>query len=93
MEDPTDLPGLAHFTEHMLFLASEKYPKESEYSSFVAAHGGCTNAFTSLEDTCYMFEINHTHLEEALDRLAQFFICPLILEDGVDREIKAVDSE
>ncbi|KAJ4346429.1 metalloprotease [Didymosphaeria variabile] len=29
----------------------------------------------------------------ALDRFGQFFICPLFLEDTVDREIKAVDSE
>ena len=33
--DPDDLPGLAHFTEHMLFYASEKYPQEDEYSKFV----------------------------------------------------------
>ena len=33
--DPDDLPGLAHFTEHMLFYASEKYPLEDEYSKFV----------------------------------------------------------
>ncbi|KAF2685190.1 hypothetical protein K458DRAFT_417258 [Lentithecium fluviatile CBS 122367] len=29
----------------------------------------------------------------ALDRFGQFFICPLFLEDTVDREIRAVDSE
>ncbi|PSN58879.1 LuxS/MPP-like metallohydrolase [Corynespora cassiicola Philippines] len=29
----------------------------------------------------------------ALDRFGQFFICPLFLEDTLDREIKAVDSE
>lgn len=33
--DPDDLPGLAHFTEHMLFYASEKYPLEDDYSKFV----------------------------------------------------------
>jgi predicted Zn-dependent peptidase len=27
MSDPPELPGLAHFTEHMLFYASEKYPE------------------------------------------------------------------
>jgi insulysin len=29
----------------------------------------------------------------ALDRFGQFFICPLFLEDTLDRELKAVDSE
>lgn len=46
-----------------------------------------------LQDTNYHFDVNHDHLEPALDRFAQFFICPLISEDGVDREANAVDSE
>lgn len=33
--DPTAFPGLAHFLEHMLFYASEKYPVEDEYMKFV----------------------------------------------------------
>jgi hypothetical protein len=32
MCDPQELPGLAHFCEHMLFYSSEKYPVEDEYS-------------------------------------------------------------
>lgn len=32
LSDPVELPGLAHFTEHMLFYASEKYPQEDAYS-------------------------------------------------------------
>ena len=31
MSDPADVAGLAHFTEHMLFYSSEKYPEEGEY--------------------------------------------------------------
>jgi hypothetical protein len=38
--DPEDIPGLAHFCEHMSFLGNKKYPKENEYSSFLASHGG-----------------------------------------------------
>jgi hypothetical protein len=32
MSDPNELPGLAHFCEHMLFYSSEKYPVEDDYS-------------------------------------------------------------
>jgi insulysin len=32
MCDPEQLPGLAHFCEHMLFYSSQKYPVEDEYS-------------------------------------------------------------
>lgn len=56
-------------------------------------HGGHTNAYTACEDTNYHFECNWEALEEALDRFAQFFISPLISEDGVEREVNAVDSE
>jgi len=36
LSDPPGLPGLAHFTEHLLFFASDKYPEEDEYSKFLA---------------------------------------------------------
>jgi insulysin len=91
--DPDGLEGLAHFLEHMLFYASEKYPKEDSYSKFIAEHGGSTNAFTSSESTNFYFDINADCLEEALDRFAQFFIKPLMSADATIREIKAVDSE
>ena len=34
--DPRALPGLAHFTEHMCFLGSKRYPEENEYKHFHA---------------------------------------------------------
>ncbi|EIE20423.1 hypothetical protein COCSUDRAFT_30601 [Coccomyxa subellipsoidea C-169] len=91
--DPKKMPGLAHFCEHMLFYASEKYPEEDAYSKFLSEHGGHTNAYTAAESTNYHFDCNWDSLEEALDRFAQFFISPLISEDGVEREVNAVDSE
>ena len=38
--DPEELPGLAHFCEHMLFLGTKKYPEEGSYQKLLAAHGG-----------------------------------------------------
>ncbi|MEW5314724.1 MAG: hypothetical protein WDW38_006196 [Sanguina aurantia] len=91
--DPVGLDGLAHFTEHMLFYSSAKYPVEDEYSKYVSDHGGHTNAWTASENTNYQFDVNWDALEPTLDRFAQFFISPAISADGVDREVKAVDSE
>ncbi|GKV27575.1 hypothetical protein SLEP1_g36735 [Rubroshorea leprosula] len=91
--DPDGLEGLAHFLEHMLFYASEKYPLEDSYSKYINEHGGSTNAFTDSEDTNYYFDVNTDGFEEALDRFAQFFIKPLMSADATMREIKAVDSE
>ncbi|XP_012466864.1 insulin-degrading enzyme-like 1, peroxisomal isoform X2 [Gossypium raimondii] len=91
--DPVGLDGLAHFLEHMLFYASEKYPLEDSYSKYITEHGGSRNAFTDYEMTNYFFDVNTDCFEEALDRFAQFFIKPLMSADATMREIKAVDSE
>eukprot|EP00941_MAST-03F_sp_MAST-3F-sp1_P004838 g4838.t1 len=91
--DPSDIPGLAHFCEHMLFLGTEKYPKEDEYNTFLHNHGGSSNAFTATEDTNYYFSVDQDALHGALDRFAQFFISPLFTESATKREQNAVDSE
>ncbi|XP_024375007.1 insulin-degrading enzyme-like 1, peroxisomal isoform X1 [Physcomitrium patens] len=91
--DPEGLQGLAHFLEHMLFYASVKYPKEGMYKKFLSEHGGYANAYTGHQHTNYHFDVNAGHLEEALDRFAQFFICPLLSPEATSREIHAVDSE
>ncbi|KAF9425755.1 Insulinase (Peptidase M16) [Entomortierella beljakovae] len=93
LTDPKNLQGLAHFLEHLLFMGTAKYPKENEYSEFLANHSGSSNAFTGLDNTNYYFEVGHDHLEGALDRFAQFFISPAFSENCKDRELRAVDSE
>ncbi|KAG7269730.1 hypothetical protein CRUP_037614 [Coryphaenoides rupestris] len=80
LSDPANISGLAHFCEHMLFLGTEKYPKENEYSQFLSEHAGSSNAFTSGEHTNYYFDVSHEHLQGALDSCK-------------DREVNAVDSE
>uniref|UniRef100_A0AAY4A776 Nardilysin n=1 Tax=Denticeps clupeoides TaxID=299321 RepID=A0AAY4A776_9TELE len=91
--DPGDLPGLAHFLEHMVFMGSEKYPSENGFDAFLKKHGGSDNASTDCERTIFQFDVQRKHFKEALDRWAQFFICPLMIKDAVDREVEAVDSE
>lgn len=93
MSDPEDLPGLAHFCEHMLFLGTTKYPEENAYSKFLSEHGGSSNAFTSGEHTNYFFDVSPEHLLGALDRFAQFFCCPLFTASATEREVLAVNSE
>ncbi|XP_034408413.1 insulin-degrading enzyme-like [Cyclopterus lumpus] len=93
LSDPANISGLAHMCEHMLFLGTKKYPKENQYSEFLSEHAGSSNAFTNGEHTNYFFHVSHEHLEGALDRFAQFFLCPLFDETCMDRELNAVDSE
>lgn len=76
--DPEDIPGLAHFLEHMLFMGTEKYPDENEYSKYLSEHGGGSNAYTADELTNYFFAVSSDSFEGALDRFSRFFVCPLI---------------
>ncbi|XP_062987119.1 nardilysin-like isoform X2 [Elgaria multicarinata webbii] len=91
--DPDDLPGLAHFLEHMVFMGSQKYPDENGFDTFLKKHGGSDNASTDTERTVFQFDIQKKYFKEALDRWAQFFIHPLMIKDAIDREVEAVDSE
>jgi insulysin len=93
LQDPKEIPGLAHFCEHLLFMGTKTYPSENEYSSFLSQHGGRSNAFTAGDHTNYYFDIHAEYLEGALDRFSKFFIEPLFLDSCIDRELQAVHSE
>lgn len=88
-----DVEGIAHFLEHMLFMGSVKYPNENDYNTYIKENGGSSNAFTSSDHTNYYFDCVPEGLFKVLDIFAQFFINPLLKEDGVKRELNAVDSE
>ncbi|KAJ1722535.1 metalloprotease [Coemansia erecta] len=91
--DPPDSLGLAHFLEHMLLKGSRKYPRENEFSDYMATNSGEYNASTNENSTCYYFHCDNSALEGGLDRLAQLFIDPLMDADCTDRELNAVHSE
>ncbi|XP_041971501.1 nardilysin-like [Aricia agestis] len=91
--DPADIQGLAHFVEHMVFMGSEKYPKENEFDAFIKKKGGSDNASTDCEVTTYYFEIQEKHLAQAMDIFSQFFVSPLMLKEAMQREREAIESE
>ena len=93
MSDPTDVPGLAHLTEHVLFLGSEMFPHENHFRSFISEHGGQTNAQTFADVTKYFFDIAPEKLQDALEIFSQMFIAPLFNETSITREISAVNNE
>ncbi|KZT69510.1 LuxS/MPP-like metallohydrolase [Daedalea quercina L-15889] len=93
MFDPPDVPGLAHFCEHMLLKGTVPFPEENDFYAYVSSHGGSKNASTGASITKYWFSIGSSHLSGGLARLAAFFHAPLFTESLTKREIYAVDSE
>ncbi len=93
MDDPQDLPGLAHFLEHMLFLGSQRYPGEDDFGAFLQENRGSSNAYTTMEHTSYHFHVAVEGFEQALSIFAQFFATPLLSADASAREVRAVQAE
>lgn len=92
-DDPRELPGLAHFCEHMLFLGTQKYPDPSGFDQFMSKYAGSTNAFTSKEATVYFAAASSEAAPEGLDRFADFFRAPLFQKEFVKKEVQAINSE
>ncbi|PVG04445.1 hypothetical protein CPB86DRAFT_778728 [Serendipita vermifera] len=93
MADPDDMPGLAHFCEHLSFMGTEDFPIENEYKKYIKKHGGMTNASTSSSTTTYHFQVQSAFLSGAIHRFAGFFHSPLFAPSCVAREVNAVNSE
>lgn len=65
-DDPTEIVGISHFLEHMMFKGSKKYPG-SQYTKLITARGGNTNAYTTFDATVYETTIGSEHLELVMD--------------------------
>jgi protease-3 len=93
LKDPSTQAGMAHYLEHMLFLGTEKYPDTAEYGKFMSNNGGSSNAYTWLDITNYMFQINNAPFDEALDRFSDFFKSPKLYAEYTEKEKNAVNAE
>lgn len=93
MNDPDDIPGLAHLCEHTMFLGSQKYPADNEFRLFISENGGFTNAQTFADVTKYFFDVVPEKFDAALDRFSQMFLAPCFNREAIEREILAVDNE
>lgn len=71
--EPDELPGLAHFLEHMLFMGSKKYPNVSEFNDFVSQNGGNYNAMTNIENTNFFYTLSSDALEKSMDIFSRYF--------------------
>lgn len=93
LQDPMTQQGMAHYLEHMLFLGTEDYPDTKGYSEFMTANGGLQNAYTWLDITNYMFSVNNSAVDEALDRFSDFFKAPMLYPEYTEKEKNAVNAE
>ena len=92
-DDPLDIPGLAHFLEHMLFLGTKEDPSPSAYGDFITKRGGYQNAHTNYDTTTYHFSIDPSQIEPALSLFGQQFTAPLLSQEYISKEKKVIHAE
>lgn len=91
--DGKETPGLAHLTEHAVFLGSQDFPDTSGLDAYLAQRGGSSNAYTALDATCYYMDFALDALSDVLARWAAAMGRPLLAQEVLGKEINAVDSE
>lgn len=84
--------GSAHFLEHMIYKASEKYPSEALISGLIEQEGAITNAMTSHERICFFIH-TQSNVELMFDILSDGIKNPLFREDDIVVERGAVLQE
>jgi predicted Zn-dependent peptidase len=84
--------GLSHFIEHMIFKGTEKRSAFQIAKEFDAI-GGQTNAFTSMEATCYHARVVDTHLETMVEILSDIFLNSTFDPLEIERERPVICQE
>ena len=84
--------GLSHFIEHMIFKGTKKRSALQIAKEFDSI-GGNTNAFTSMENTCYHAKVMDTHLDTMVDILSDIFLCSAFESIEVEKERTVIVQE
>lgn len=91
-QDDDDIPGLAHFTEHMIYLGS-KSNKPGDFEEYLSNYFGITNAYTENEKTTFYFQVGCKGFIKALYMFSRMFAEPLFDVNFMNKEINSVNSE
>lgn len=84
--------GISHFIEHMLFKGTDKR-SAAEIAETIDNIGGQLNAFTGKECTCFYTKTLDTHLDVALDILADMFFNSFFARKDIAVEKKVIFEE
>lgn len=91
-DETADESGLSHFIEHMIFKGTRKRTAFQIAKQFDAI-GGHTNAFTTMENTCYHAKVMDTHTETMVDILSDIFLNSIFDSQEIERERPVILQE
>ena len=84
--------GLSHFIEHMIFKGTQKRSAYQIAKEFDAI-GGQTNAFTTMENTCYYAKVIDSQMETMVDILSDIFVNSVFDPTEIDKERPVILQE
>lgn len=84
--------GISHLIEHMLFKGTDSRTAKNIADCFDGI-GGNVNAFTSKEYTCYYAKVIDSHLQIAVEVLADMFFHSRFAEEDLDIEKHVIFEE
>ncbi len=90
--EPSEIKGIAHVIEHMVFTGTKTRTNE-EISSEIEKKGGILNAFTADEVTSFWFKLPSKHILSGLAILTDILNNPTFGEEKFGREIKVILEE
>ena len=90
-ENPAN-SGSAHFLEHMFFKGTRRRDAQQIAREFDIL-GGMSNAFTSVEHTCYYATVLDDRLAGAVDLLADIFCNSLLSQEEIELERQVILQE
>lgn len=88
-----EIKGLAHLTEHTIYLGSKTFPEPNHFLKFISSYLGELNAFTQDESTTFYFHVGHNSFHQALLMFAKMFSEPLFEIDAIRKEADIINSE
>lgn len=84
--------GLSHLIEHMIFKGTKRRNAFQIAKEFDAI-GGHTNAFTSMENTCFHAKVLDSHIPTMIDILADIFLNSVFDVTEIEKERPVILQE
>ncbi|TYT74820.1 M16 family metallopeptidase [Desulfobotulus mexicanus] len=84
--------GYSHFLEHMMFKGTKRRSAYELAKAFDAI-GGQSNAFTTMETTCYHARVMDTHLPTMVDILSDMFLNSCLDPEEIENERPVIIQE
>jgi len=92
IHEPEELPGLAHFLEHMVFKGTDRIGP-GIFDRVIENRGGISNAATSYDYAHFYINTAVSHMAETLPYLAKILLNPAIPDAEFLQEREVVMSE